>query len=160
MRFVTQHVNEPTSLFDLHLAHYLTVARNHLPEHGLRYVETKVRQIHTERPDLALHEVLNTAMGVLEGELADSQFSLAGIRARTAQAEKEVTDRQRSIEAIERALARMPALAELEEQYPGRATLAQVLEDAGKTWADLGLTEADGVLLQQLIDEPDDGEAA
>ncbi|MGW3196766.1 hypothetical protein ACWDBD_19670 [Streptomyces sp. NPDC001118] len=110
-------------------------------------LEAKLRQIHAERPDLDVPEVVSMAFAVFEGEAIDARIAMeeAGARADEAAAAEAA-----HLASIERIRARTYELDCLEAQYPGRATMAEVLAEAAISWEYLGLSEEDGVLVEEI----------
>ncbi|MGG7607898.1 hypothetical protein ACQ5JZ_00360 [Streptomyces sp. ZG43] len=135
-----------TEQFDAQLDKALDSMRDMLPESSLLYLETKLRRIHAERPDLTGSEVVNMAFDVLEGEKIDSLLAMEAAQARVAEAAAaEVRDA-----SMQRIAERSAELDAVEARYPGRATLAEALADAGISWAYLGLSEEDGILAEEI----------
>lgn len=135
-----------TDQFDAQLDKALDSMRDMLPESSLLYLETKLRRIHAERPDLTGSEVVNMAFDVLEGEKIDSRLAMEAAQARVAEAAAaEVRDA-----SMQRIAERSAELDAVEARYPGRATLAEALADAGISWAYLGLSEEDGILAEEI----------
>ncbi|MFE1781272.1 hypothetical protein ACFW9F_01425 [Streptomyces sp. NPDC059506] len=135
-----------TDQFDAQLDKALDNVRDMLPESALLRLEAKVRQIHAERPDLEGREVMNMAFDVLEGEKIDAHLAMEEARARVdgaAAAEARLASMQRIAE-------RSAELDAVEARYPGRATIAEALADAGISWAYLGLSEEDGALAEEI----------
>lgn len=145
---------EPLTSFDTQLHAFLADAARVLPERSLRILETKIRQVHADRPELDLPDICNIALDVLAGEAQDMDFAADQAEAEAARlAFLAEQDRQRALALRGRIMAAEPEVKRLVHLYPGRTTFADILTDAGKTWADLGLTKADGELLQELFDE-------
>lgn len=135
-----------TDQFDAQLDKALDSMRDMLPESSLLYLETKLRRIHAERPDLTGSEVVNMAFDVLEGEKIDSRLAMEAAQARVAEAAAaEVRDA-----SMQRIAERSAELDAVEARYPGRNTLAEALADAGISWAYLGLSEEDGILAEEI----------
>ncbi|MER6121431.1 hypothetical protein [Streptomyces sp. NPDC001795] len=136
-----------TDQFDAQFGGILHSAREVLPENSVLRLEAKLRQIHAERPDLDVPEVVSMAFAVFEGEAIDARIAMeeAGARADEAAAAEAA-----HLASIERIRARTYELDCLEAQYPGRATMAEVLAEAGISWEYLGLSEEDGVLVEEI----------
>ncbi|MFE0231528.1 hypothetical protein ACFWZS_30875 [[Kitasatospora] papulosa] len=135
-----------TDQFDAQLDKALDSMRDMLPESSLLYLETKLRQIHAERPDLTGSEVVNMAFDVLEGEQIDARLAMEAAQAQVAEAAAaEARDA-----SMQRIAERSAELNAVEARYPGRATLAEALADAGISWAYLGLSEEDGNLAEEI----------
>ncbi|WP_405851517.1 hypothetical protein OG361_02000 [Streptomyces sp. NBC_00090] len=131
----------------------LTELGDVLPRDAVDLIETQARIVHAERPDLDIPEVVQIARDVLKGNRHEALFTLAQMKAEHAQAVAEVADSQAHLDSLVRIEEAFPELERLEARFPGRATAAQMLADAGRTWGDFGLTEADGGLFQELLDE-------
>lgn len=86
------------------------------------------------------------AFDVFDGEPADARFGVEQARARVEEA---AADEARSA-AMKRIADRSRDLDALEAQFPGRATMAEVLAEVGGSWADLGLSEQDGLLVEEI----------
>lgn len=136
-----------TNRFDAEFAGILHSAREILPEESVLRLESKLRQIHSDRPDLDVPEVVKMAFDVFDGEAVDARIALedAGARVDEAAAAEAV-----HTASIERIRERTYELDCLESQYPGRATMAEVLADAGISWAYLGLSEEGGILVEEI----------
>ncbi|MEV5688158.1 hypothetical protein AB0L68_34075 [Streptomyces sp. NPDC052164] len=136
-----------TTRFDSQFGGVLQSAREVLPEESVLVLERKLRQIHTERPDLDVPQVVNMAFDVISGEVIDARIAMedAGARADEAAAAQAA-----HLASIQRIQERTYELDCLEKQYPGRATMAEVLAAAGISWAYLGLTEEDGLLVEEI----------
>ncbi|MGW9238710.1 hypothetical protein ACWGRL_08280 [[Kitasatospora] papulosa] len=135
-----------TDQFDAQLDKALDSMRDMLPESSLLYLETKLRRIHAERPDLTGSEVVNMAFDVLEGEQIDARLAMEAAQAQVAEAAAaEARDA-----SMQRIAERSAELNAVEARYPGRATLAEALADAGISWAYLGLSEEDGNLAEEI----------
>ncbi|OKJ48605.1 hypothetical protein AMK27_38160 [Streptomyces sp. CB02009] len=124
-----------------------------LPLSAVRLVEDQVRQVHTERPDLDMRDALEIVCAVLEGNQQDTSRILAAARAEHAKVVATAKRSRDEIDALARIQTAYPELERLEARFPGRSTAAKMLADAGRTWGDFGLTEADGALFQELLDE-------
>ncbi|MBK3623976.1 hypothetical protein JHN59_03815 [Streptomyces sp. MBT49] len=135
-----------TDRFDAQFGGILHSAREVLPEGSVLRLEGKLRQIHAERPDLDVPEVVSMAFDVFDGEAIDARIALEEAGAR---ADAEAVAEAAHFASIERIKERTYELDCLESQYPGRATMAEVLADAGISWAYLGLTEQDGILVEE-----------
>ncbi|MFF7171629.1 hypothetical protein [Streptomyces pseudovenezuelae] len=136
-----------TDQFDAEFGGILHSAREVLPEGSVLRLEDKLRQIHAERPDLDVPEVVSMAFDVFDGEAIDARIDLEEAGARVDAAAAAEAAHSASIERIKE---RTYELDCLESQYPGRATMAEVLADAGISWAYLGLTEQDGILVEEI----------
>lgn len=132
--------------FDAQLGEALASVRHMLPESSLLYLETKIRQIHTDRPDMTGREVVTMAFDVIEGEKIDARLAMEKARARVDEA---AVAEARSA-SVQRIAARSDELDAVEARYPGRATIAEALADAGISWAYLGLSEEDGALAEEI----------
>lgn len=135
-----------TDQFDAQLDKILDSMRDMLPESSLLYLKTKLRRIHAERPDLTGSEVVNMAFDVLEGEKIDARLAMEAAQARVAEAAA-AKARDASMQRIAEHSAELDAV---EARYPGRATLAEALADAGISWAYLGLSEEDGIIAEEI----------
>ncbi|WP_031021842.1 hypothetical protein [Streptomyces sp. NRRL WC-3795] len=135
-----------TDQFDAQLDKALDSVREMLPESALLRLEAKLRQIHAERPDLEGPEVVKMAFDVFEGEKIDARLAMEKARARVDEA---AADEAR-LASMQRIAERSAELDAIEARYPGRATIAEALADAGISWAYLGLSEEDGVLAEEL----------
>lgn len=135
-----------TDQFDAQLDKALDSMREMLPESALLHLEAKLRQIHAERPDLEGPQVVEMAFDVFEGEKIDARFAMEEARARVDEA---AADEAR-LASMQRIAERSAELDAVEARYPGRATMAEALADAGISWAYLGLSEEDGVLAEEL----------
>ncbi|MGW3747000.1 hypothetical protein ACWD62_42485 [Streptomyces sp. NPDC005146] len=87
------------------------------------------------------------AFDVFPGEAIDARIAMEEARARADEAAAAEAAHAASIERIKE---RTYELDCLESQYPGRATMAEVLADAGISWAYLGLSEQDGILVEEI----------
>ncbi|WP_444468389.1 hypothetical protein ACR31U_35430 (plasmid) [Streptomyces rochei] len=135
-----------TDQFDAQLDKALDSVREMLPESALLRLEAKLRQIHAERPDLEGPAVVKMAFDVFEGEKIDARLAMEKARARVDEA---AADEAR-LASMQRIAERSAELDAIEARYPGRATIAEALADAGISWAYLGLSEEDGVLAEEL----------
>ena len=135
-----------TDWFDAQLDKALDSVRDMLPESALPRLEAKLRQIHVERPDLKGPEVVNMAFDVLEGEKIDARLAMEEARARV----DEAAAAEAGLASMQRIAERSAELDAVEARYPGRATMAEALADAGISWAYLGLSEEDGVLAEEI----------
>ncbi|MES5824890.1 hypothetical protein [Streptomyces sp. RG80] len=135
-----------TDQFDAQLQKALDSMRDMLPESALLHLEAKLRQIHAERPDLEAREVVNLAFDVLEGDRIDARLAMEEARERVDEAASAEARRA----AMQRIAARSAELTAVEARYPGRATIAEALADAGISWAYLGLSEEDGLLAEEI----------
>ncbi|MFK0016353.1 hypothetical protein [Streptomyces sp. NPDC091027] len=135
-----------TDQFDAQLDKALDSVRDMLPESSLLYLEAKPRQIHAERPDLDGAEVVTMAFDVFEGEKIDARLALDEASARV----DEAAAAEARLASMQRIAGRSAELDAVEARYPGRATLAEALADAGISWAYLGLSEEDGVLAEEI----------
>ncbi|MFE2760944.1 hypothetical protein [Streptomyces halstedii] len=86
------------------------------------------------------------AFDVFEGEKIDARLALEEARARVDEA---AADEAR-LASMQRIAERSADLDAVEAPYPGRATIAEALADAGISWAYLGLSEEDGVLAEEV----------
>ncbi|MGC9478999.1 hypothetical protein ACP4I1_33280 [Streptomyces sp. WG4] len=136
-----------TTRFDAQFGGILHSAREILPEDSVLRLEDKLRQLHAERPDLDVPEVVSMAFDVFNGEAIDARIALENARAR---ADEAAAVEAAHFASIERIKERTYELDCLEAQYPGRATMAEVLADAGISWAYLGLSEQDGILVEEI----------
>ncbi|MFD3424105.1 hypothetical protein [Streptomyces decoyicus] len=132
--------------FDAQLDKALDNVRDMLPESALLRLEAKLRQMHAERPDLEGREVANLAFDVLEGEKVDARLAMEEARARV----DEAASAEARLASMQRIAERSAELDAVEARYPGRATIAEALADAGISWAYLGLSEEDGVLAEEI----------
>ncbi|MGW6361625.1 hypothetical protein ACWFR5_42270 [Streptomyces sp. NPDC055092] len=135
-----------TDQFDAQLDKALDNVRDMLPESTLLRLEAKLRQIHAERPDLEEPEVVNMAFDVLEGEKIDARLAMEEARARG----DEAASAEARLASMQRIAERSAELDAVEARYPGRATIAEALADAGISWAYLGLSDEDGVLAEEI----------
>ncbi|MEU2653624.1 hypothetical protein ABZ632_30450 [Streptomyces albidoflavus] len=135
-----------TDQFDAQLDKALDSVRHMLPENALLRLEAKLRQIHAERPDLEGREVVNMAFDVFEGEKIDAHLAMEEARARV----DEAAAAESRLASMQRIAERSAELDAVEDRYPGRATIAEALTDAGISWAYLGLSEEDGVLAEEI----------
>ncbi|MEU5737032.1 hypothetical protein ABZ784_03420 [Streptomyces tendae] len=135
-----------TDQFDAQIDDALNDLRDMLPEGALLRLETKLRQIHAERPDLEGREVVEMAFDVFEGEKVDARLGMEEARSRVDEA---AADEAR-LASMQRIAACSAELDAVEARYPGRATIAEALADAGISWAYLGLSEEDGVLAEEI----------
>ncbi|MGW2183092.1 hypothetical protein ACWCXX_34555 [Streptomyces sp. NPDC001732] len=135
-----------TDQFDAQLDKALDNVRDMLPESALLRLEAKLRQIHAERPDLEGREVVNMAFDVLEGEKIDAHLAMEEARARV----DEAAAAEARLASMQRIAERSAELDAVEARYPGRATIAEALADAGISWAYLGLSEEDGALAEEI----------
>ncbi|WP_326707989.1 hypothetical protein OG758_48715 [Streptomyces sp. NBC_01474] len=135
-----------TDQFDAQLDKALDNVRDMLPESSVLRLEAKLRQIHAERPDLEGQEVVNMAFDVLEGEKVDARLAMEEARARV----DEAASAKARLASMQRIAERSAELDAVEARYPGRATIAEALADAGISWAYLGLSEEDGVLAEEI----------
>jgi hypothetical protein len=135
-----------TNQFDAQLDKALDSVRDMLPESVLLRLEAKLRQIHAERPDLDGREVVNIAFDVLEGDEVDARLAMEEARARV----DEAAAAEARLASMQRIAERSAELDAVEARYPGRATIAEALADAGISWAYLGLSEEDGVLAEEI----------
>ncbi|MFD0166343.1 hypothetical protein ACFVJH_19650 [Streptomyces decoyicus] len=136
-----------TNRFDAQFGGILRSAREILPESSVLRLEGKLRQIHAERPDLDVPEVVSMAFDVFPGEAIDARIALEEARAR---ADEEAAAEAARLASMKRIAERSGELDALESQYPGRATMAEVLAEAGISWAYLGLSEQDGILVEEI----------
>ncbi|GAA4978102.1 hypothetical protein GCM10023205_52460 [Yinghuangia aomiensis] len=135
-----------TDQYDAQLGEALDNVRDMLPEGALLRLEAKLRRIHAERPDLEGPEVVNMALDLLKGDIADARLAMEEARARVDEAAAaEARD-----ESMKRIAERSAELDAVEARYPGRATIAEALADAGISWAYLGLSEEDGALAEEI----------
>ncbi|MGW0120561.1 hypothetical protein [Streptomyces sp. NPDC003327] len=132
--------------FDAQLDKALESVRSTLPEGSFILLENKLRQIYAERPDLEGPEVISMVFDALKGEEADARLALDEAQAWVDEADA-ASARD---EAMQRIAARSAELDAVEARYPGRATLAEALADAGISWAYLGLSEQDGLLAEEI----------
>ncbi|MFD4666565.1 hypothetical protein [Streptomyces halstedii] len=86
------------------------------------------------------------AFDVFEGEKIDARLALEEACARVDEA---AADEAR-LASMQRIAERSAELDAVEAPYPGRATIAEALADAGISWAYLGLSEEDGVLAEEV----------
>jgi len=135
-----------TNQFDAQLDKALDSVRDMLPESVLLRLEAKLRQIHAERPDLDGREVVNIAFDVLEGDEVDARLAMEEARARV----DEAAAAEARLASMQRIAERSAELDAVEARYPGRATIAEALTDAGISWTYLGLSEEDGVLAEEI----------
>ncbi|MES9558795.1 MULTISPECIES: hypothetical protein [unclassified Streptomyces] len=119
-----------TDQFDAQLDKALDSMREMLPESALLHLEAKLRQIHAERPDLEGPQVVEMAFDVFEGEKIDARFAMEEARARVDEA---AADEAR-LASMQRIAERSAELDAVEARYPGRATMAEALADAGISW--------------------------
>lgn len=145
-------MRNPTD-FETRLTSLLTQLSDVIPQEAVDLIETQARLVHAERPDLDIPEVVQIARDVLKGNRHEALFILAQMKAEHAQAVAEAAESQARLDSLVRIEGAFPELERLEARFPGRASAAQMLADAGHTWDDFGLTEADGVLFQELLDE-------
>ncbi|MFH8411181.1 hypothetical protein ACH4FX_41390 [Streptomyces sp. NPDC018019] len=124
-----------------------------LSEPSARRLEAKMRWIHAERPDLNVPEILAITQGVMEGEVAEARVRLACAEAKSARTTALLEEQEIRLASMWRIGACVPVLQRIDRQYPGRATVAEMLRAAGVCWADLGLSEEDGALVQRLVKE-------
>lgn len=136
-----------TDRFDALFGGILDSAREVLPEGSVLRLEGKLRQIHAERPDLDVPEVVKMAFDVFDGEAVDARIGMEEARAREDEA---AAAEAAYFASIERIKERTYELDCLESKYPGRATMAEVLAEAGISWAYLGLSEEDGSLVEEI----------
>ncbi|MYZ33734.1 MULTISPECIES: hypothetical protein [unclassified Streptomyces] len=136
-----------TNGFDAEFGGILHSAREVLPEASVLRLEGKLRQIRAERPDLGVPEVVKMAFDVFDGEAVDARIALEEAGARVDEAAAAEAAHAASVGRIKE---RTYELDCLESQYPGRATMAEVLADAGISWAYLGLSEEDGILVEEI----------
>lgn len=136
-----------TSRFDAQFGGTLHSAREILPESSALRLEDKLRQIHAERPDLGVQEVVSMALDVFQGDAIDARISMEEAAKRVDKAA--ATEAVYSA-AMQRIAERSGDLDALEAQFPGRATMAEVLACVGISWADLGLSEQDGIFVEEL----------
>lgn len=85
---------------------------------------------------------MSMALQVFDGEQIDASIDLEQA-AEAAAAEARRASMQRIAE-------RSTELDAVEARYPGRATMAEALADAGISWAYLGLSEEDGALAEEI----------
>jgi len=135
-----------TDQFDVQLDRALENVRDMLSESALLRLEAKLRQIHAERPDLEGPEVVNMAFDVFKGEVVDARLAMEAARARV----DEAAASEARVASMQRIAERSAELDAVEARYPGRATMAEALADAGISWAYLGLSEEDGVLAEEI----------
>ncbi|MGW2863324.1 hypothetical protein [Streptomyces sp. NPDC001205] len=142
-----------TSVFDASLALLLAqaAAELDLPDETVERLGGKVRQIHDDNPALDLAEAVRTALGVLCGEGVEARFLAEVYEAQAERARAEAARLRRRIEGMERIEAAAPELERLERLYPGRASVAAMLGDAGATWESVGLQADDEALLEELL---------
>jgi len=65
-----------TDQFDAQFGGILHSAREVLPEDSVLRLAGKLRQIHAERPDLDVPEVVNMAFDVLDGDAIDAHIAM------------------------------------------------------------------------------------
>ncbi|NEC13180.1 hypothetical protein G3I34_12985 [Streptomyces sp. SID8014] len=135
-----------TDQFDAQLDKALDSVRHMLPENALLRLEAKIRQVRAERPDLEGPEVVSIAFDVFEGEKIDARLAMDEARARV----DEAAAAEARLASMQRIAERSAELDAVEARYPGRATLAETLADAGISWAYLGLSDEDGVLAEEI----------
>ncbi|MFE1024976.1 hypothetical protein ACFW5I_10475 [Streptomyces sp. NPDC058818] len=135
-----------TDQFDVQLDEALDSMRDMLPKSALLHLEAKLRQIHDERPDLKGREVVSMAFDVLEGDKVDKRLGMEEARAGI----DEAAAAEARLASMQRIAARSAELDAVEARYPGRATIAEALADAGISWAYLGLSEEDGALAEEI----------
>lgn len=135
-----------TDQFDAQLDKVLDSVRDMMPESALLSLRARLRRIHAERPDLEGTEVVNIAFDVLEGEAIDARLAMEEARARR----DEAAAAEARLASMERIAKRSADLDAVEALYPGRATMAEALADAGISWAYLGLSEEDGALAEEI----------
>ncbi|MFI6896682.1 hypothetical protein ACIBM4_21480 [Streptomyces sp. NPDC050256] len=135
-----------TSQFDAQFSGTLHSAREILPESSVLLLEGKLRQIHAERPDLDVQEVVSMALDVFQGDAIDARIAMEEV-AGVDEAAAAESARSASVQRISE---RSGDLDALEAQFPGRATMAEVLAAAGASWASLGLSEQDGILVEEI----------
>lgn len=135
-----------TDQFDAQIGDMLSSAREVMPEGSALLLERKLLQIHAKRPDLTAPEVLRMAFDVLDGEEVDARIGLDETSARAREAAVE----DARIESMKRIAAVSGDLDALEAQFPGRETLAEALAAVGASWADLGLSEDDAALAEEI----------
>lgn len=136
-----------TSQFDAQFSGTLHSAREILPESSVLLLEGKLRQIHAERPDLDVQEVVSMALDVFQGDAIDARIAMEEAGTRVDEAAAAEAARSASMQRISE---RSGDLDALEAQFPGRATMAEVLAAAGALWASLGLSEQDGILVEEI----------
>ncbi|MET7795307.1 hypothetical protein OG528_29705 [Streptomyces platensis] len=139
-----------TNGFDAQFGGILHSAREVLPEDSVHRLEGKLRQIHAERPDLDVPTVVNMAFDTFPREAIDVLVTLNSLDEQRARADEEAAAQAARFEAMKRIAGRAYELDCLEAKYPGRATMAEVLADAGISWAYLGLSEQDGILVEEI----------
>ncbi|MFH8466001.1 hypothetical protein [Streptomyces sp. NPDC017991] len=136
-----------TSQFDAQFRGILQTAREILPESSVLLLEGKLRQIHAERPDLDVPEIVSMAFDVFQGDAIDARIAMEEAGARVDEAAAAEAAHMASMQRI---AERSGDLDALEAQFPGRATMAEVLAAVGASWADLGLSEQDGILVEEI----------
>ncbi|MFJ9889520.1 hypothetical protein ACIQRW_27205 [Streptomyces sp. NPDC091287] len=136
-----------TNPFDAQFSGTLHSAREILPESSVLLLEGKLRQIHAERPDLDVQEVVSMALDVFQGDAIDARIAMEEAGTRVDEAAAAEAARSASMQRISE---RSGDLDALEAQFPGRATMAEVLAAVGASWADLGLSEQDGILVEEI----------
>ncbi|GAA3590738.1 hypothetical protein [Streptomyces osmaniensis] len=120
--------------FDSSLAVFAHDIRSVLPEDDCHRLVDRIRAVHGDWPDLGFADAADMARASLRGE-------------------REQHARQAA--AHERIHASVPHLRRLHLLHPDHASVADALAARGLAWGDVGLTAADGVLLQSMVDESD-----
>jgi hypothetical protein len=132
--------------FEAQLADTLRWTNEVAPDAAVHLLERKLRQIHGDRPDLSMSEILIVAFDVLEGEGVEAPVAMEQARERA----HEAAVSEARFAAMQRIAERAGDLDALEAQFPGRGTIAEMLAVVGHTWADLGLSEEDGMLAEEI----------
>lgn len=135
-----------TDRFEAQLGDALRWAREIAPDYPVPRLERKLRQIHAERPDLSVPEAVSMAFDVFQGEAIDARIAMEEAHARV----EEAAAAEARAAAMQRIAERTRDLDALEAQFPGRATMAEILAEVGGSWADLGLSEQDGLLVEEI----------
>ena len=120
--------------FDNELAVFTRNIRAVLPEGDCQILVSRIRAVHADWPDLTFADAADMARASLHGERKQ---------------------RAQEVAAFERIQASVPRLRRLGLLHPDHATVADALAANSITWQDIGLTEADGVLLQQMVNKSD-----
>ncbi|MGW5529427.1 hypothetical protein [Streptomyces xanthochromogenes] len=144
-----------TNAFEVHLHGLLSRLRTDtgLPKEAMEMLERKIRQVHAENPALSPLDATKVANAILSGEGAEARMLAEHYEAEAEQARAAADRLRRRVASMDRIEAAGPELERLEHLYPGRTSMAEMLQDAGTTWEGVGLLEEDGAVLEEFLQE-------
>lgn len=143
----------PDDDFDNALAVFSHDIRALLPEGARQLLTDRIRSVHADWPNLGFADAADMARASLKGRYPHAQKRLDDLARIRQEAEWGVAGTAAELAFYNRIEPVLPELERLERLHPGQAGVRDLLEAAGKTLQEVGLSEEDATLLDQMMAE-------